>query len=241
MILQLLLSFAVLTPLQSADPLAQYRAAAIERWEADIQALERLDQQQEDPEHAVLFIGSSSIRRWDGIVQDLAPYSVIQRGYGGAKFSDLAVFADRLLGTHKFDAVAIFVGNDIAGKSDDKSPEEVLRLVKIVVASIHKKNPDAFVFLIAVTPTSSRFAVWDRIKQVNALMASYSQNDKLVHYVDTAEHFLDSSGKPNDKYFLDDNLHLNPQGYQVWAAVIKTALDKVLPPSQPASDSNTSP
>ncbi len=228
MLIKILLVLAVLSPLQTADPLADYRAAAIERWEADIRALEKLDQQQQDPAHAVLFLGSSSIRRWESIAKDMAPYPVSQRGYGGAKYSDLAVFTERLLGTHQFDAVAVFVGNDIVGKKEDKTPEEVLRLVKIVVGKIHEKKTDAPVFLIAITPTSSRFAAWDKIQQVNSLLESYSQAEKLVHYIGTAEHFLDSANKPIDKYFVEDKLHLNQEGYKVWSGIIKRAFDKVL-------------
>ena len=228
MLLKVLVVLAVLSPLQTEDPLAAYRAAAIERWEVDIQALEKLDQQQQDPAHAVLFLGSSSIRRWDSIAKDMAPYPVIQRGYGGAKYSDLAVFIERLLGSHQFDAVAIFVGNDIAGKKEDKTADEVLRLIKIVVAKIHEKKADAPIFLIAVTPTISRFAAWGKIKQVNSLMESYSQSEKLVHYIGTAEHFLDSANKPIDKYFVADKLHLNSDGYRVWSGIIKQAFDKVL-------------
>jgi len=59
---------------------------------------------------------------------DMAPYSVIQRGYGGAKLSDFAVYADRIFAPHKCSALVMFVANDIYGGDDDKTPEEVKKL-----------------------------------------------------------------------------------------------------------------
>ena len=39
----------------------------MKRWSQDIETLEQRDVVQRDPEDAILFIGSSSIRRWDTI------------------------------------------------------------------------------------------------------------------------------------------------------------------------------
>ncbi|RMF37040.1 MAG: hypothetical protein D6753_18305, partial [Planctomycetota bacterium] len=196
------------------DPIAQYRQEAIERWEPEIRKLEQLDRQETDPPHAILFVGSSSIRLWDSIADDMRPWPVIRRGYGGARFSDLAVFINRLVDPHQFDALAIFVANDISGKGNDKTPEEVLRLVRYCVEQVRQKHPDQPIFLIGITPTSSRFHAWPQIRQVNRLMAEYCQATEGLYYVDTAPHFLDEDGNPRDELFRDDRLHLNASGYK---------------------------
>ena len=41
------------------------------------------------PQNALVFVGSSSIRRWEELTRDFADYNVIQRGIGGAFFDDL--------------------------------------------------------------------------------------------------------------------------------------------------------
>jgi hypothetical protein len=43
--------------------------------------------------------GSSSVRMWDSIHTDMAPYQVMQRGYGGAKLSDFIYYADIIIKT----------------------------------------------------------------------------------------------------------------------------------------------
>ncbi len=68
----------------------QYRAVAVERWEAEIEKLEARDKAENHPDDSILFIGSSSIRRWEDIATDMAPYHPIQRGFGGSRWSDVA-------------------------------------------------------------------------------------------------------------------------------------------------------
>ncbi len=230
MVWKLLALVAVL--IQSEDPLAQYRQAAIDRWETEIQKLEKLDREQTDPEHAVLFIGSSSIRLWDTIAEDMKPWPVIQRGYGGAKFSDLAVFIRRLVDPHQFDALVVFVANDISGSTADKRPEEVLRLVRYCVQQVRVHHPDQPIFFIGITPTSSRFKVWPQIQQVNRLIADFCRQTDGLYFIDTAADYLDRQGRPRDELFREDRLHLNADGYKLWARSIKRELAKVLPVPQ---------
>ncbi|MCA9192853.1 MAG: hypothetical protein KDB03_13850 [Planctomycetales bacterium] len=211
-----------------SDPIAQYREAA-KKWDKEIAALEALDQSQEDPEHVILFLGSSSIRLWEEIGDDLAPWPTIRRGYGGARFSDLAVYVDRLICNHQFDAAVLFVGNDISGSDQDKEPTEVLRLFDYVVSRVRVHSNSAQVMFIAITPTPSRFHVWSEIQKVNALIEQRCQEDDRLHFISTESEFLGPSGKPIDELFRADRLHLNRDGYAVWSKIIKAKFDQVLP------------
>jgi hypothetical protein len=209
-----------------------HRAAAIEKWEKDIAELETLDKETADPEQAILFLGSSSIRRWETMAEDLSPWPTIRRGYGGAKFSDLAVFTRRLVQPHQPAAIAIFVANDISGKEQDKTPEEVLQLVQFVASEVREVAAKTPLFFFEITPTSSRFHVWNEIKQANALIQEYCEKTDNTYFIATAEHFL-INGQPNDALFVEDKLHLNADGYQLWAKIVKQRFGETLgSPSQ---------
>ena len=69
------------------------------RVESEIDAFVLWDSKNAVPEDAILFVGSSSIRLWETIGDDMAPYSAIRRGYGGAKFSDLEGSTNRSAST----------------------------------------------------------------------------------------------------------------------------------------------
>ena len=54
-------------------------------WKKDIRQLTKDDRKMNFPDNAVLFVGSSSIRLWETLAEDMHPTPVIQRGFGGAK------------------------------------------------------------------------------------------------------------------------------------------------------------
>lgn len=217
------------TPQQSDSfDLEPYRAGAEKTWSAAIAALEAKDATETHPDDSILFIGSSSIRRWNTIATDIAPYHPIQRGYGGAKWTDVAVFADRLITPHKFRAIVFFVGNDISGGKDDRTPGEVAQLFAYVLDRVRQHNNEAPVFYVSVTPTESRFDAWPQIKAANSAVRDFCKRMKNTHFIGTESIFLSADGRPNPKWYVSDKLHLSPAGYSVWSAAIKSHLDTVL-------------
>lgn len=209
-----------------------YADAAKKKWESAISTWEQQDQSTIDPKDAILLIGSSSIRRWDTATSDLSPYEVIGRGYGGAKFTDLAVFAERLIQPHQYKAVVIFVANDITGSNKDRPRNVVEACVKHVVNVAQTHSPNSPVFLIEITPTSSRRKGWSKVRKLNSWLREYSLTTADVSFVATAEWYLDDKDQVRDEYFVEDKLHLNTKGYAVWGSLIKRELDRVLRPRQ---------
>ena len=207
------------------------------KWEDEIKKLEVLDKKETYSNQAVLFIGSSSIRLWKSIEEDLDTYEPIKRGYGGAHYYDIIHFTNRLVSPHKVKAIAIFVANDITGKENginnqtvnrDLSPKEVLRLVKFVTKEIRKSHEKVPVFFIETTPTSKRWKVWDKISKANDLIENYTSKSENLYYINTRSFYIGSDGMPNDSLFVKDKLHLNREGYKLWGKIIKENFDKNL-------------
>lgn len=221
--------FIFILTIVSCSPLKKYvDLPEVKKWEAEILKFEALDSIESYPDNSVIFAGSSSIRLWENIHEDMLPYSVIQRGYGGAKLSDFAVYADRILYPHKNEAIVIFIANDISGNKSDKSPEEILRLFKNVVKTLRKKYPDSAVFWVSITPTESRWEQWPKIREANHLIMNYCRKTKNLHYIDTESFFLNEEAYPKAELFRADRLHLNSEGYKLWTEIIKAELNKVL-------------
>lgn len=221
--------FLALLILISCSPLKMYREdPEVIAWEPEIEKFEQLDIDKSYPPDAVLFAGSSSIRLWSTLGKDMMPYNVIQRGYGGAKLSDFAVYADRIIFPHKTSAIVLFIANDIAGNDKDKSPVEVAKLFRTTLYIIRRKFQNTPVFWIAVTPTGSRWHVWPEIKEANEMIRNVCQKHRNTYFIDTEKYFLTSSGLPNNDLFLDDRLHLNANGYMIWSGIIKNELNNIL-------------
>ncbi len=220
----------------SCSPLKKYEETAA-KWQNDISKLENLDKSEKYTDNAILFIGSSSIRAWYSMQEDMIPYETIRRGYGGAHYSDIIHFSKRLVKNHNPKAILIFVANDIKGnnKSDlysknlpDRSPQEVKKLFKLVVSQIRTIHQTIPIFAIETTPTSSRWKAWPKISMANDLIKKYCNSKQDLHYISTRDFYIGKNGLPTDEFFKKDMLHLNKKGYALWAKIIKNNLQRVL-------------
>lgn len=217
----------VLLLFQCSSPLTKYEVTALQ-WEKEIRQFEHLDSTETYPAHSILFMGSSSIRLWETIKADMAPYPVIQRGFGGAKMSDVAWYTQRIAYPHQFRALVIFVANDITGAAEDKTVGEIERLFAHIHTTVRKKYKRTPIFFIAITPTPSRWKVWPEVREVNARLEAYCQRKANTHYIKTERAFLTSDGQPRPELFQADQLHLNGDGYKIWTQLIKEKLNSEL-------------
>jgi lysophospholipase L1-like esterase len=226
---RLLIASLLLTGLiASCNISRKYSEQATKNWEKDILKFEQLDKNEKDPDNAILFVGSSSIRLWSTIKEDVAPFPVIQRGFGGSRFSDLAVFTKRIVYPHQFRALVIFFANDITGGKSDKSPGEVVRLFHKIVSTVRNKYADQPIFLIEITPTQSRWAVWPIVKQLNQMLKKSCNQMHNTYFIETAQAYLNQDSEPRKELFINDMLHQNRKGYEIWGELIKKKLNETL-------------
>ena len=213
----------------SCSPLIKYSQSNTQ-FEEEVSFLEALDVEEKAGEKDILFIGSSSIRLWDNINEDLYPYNAVKRGYGGAHYYDLIHFSERLVQNHSPKAILIFVANDITGSNDpidligDLSPSEVKRLFSYnykLIRNIHKYIP---ILLIETTPTPKRWKVWNKILQANKKLERFCKQEPNLYFISTRNKFIGENGVPIKSFFLPDELHLNIDGYILWSNIIKSKL-----------------
>jgi len=214
--------------LASCNVSRKYTAEATKNWEKDIVKFEQQDKSEKDPDNAIFFAGSSSIRLWSTLKEDVSPYPVIQRGFGGSKFSDLAVYAKRIVYPHQFKALVIFEANDITGSKTDKSPEDVVKLFRQIVRTVRKKYAEQPIFLLEITPTKSRWAVWPTVKKTNQMLKESCSKLHNTYFIETAAAYLNKEGEPKKELFIKDMLHQNHEGYIIWGDLVRKKLDEVL-------------
>jgi len=198
-----------------------------ERWEESIRKFEQWDSKNTFPSDAVLFVGSSSIRLWP-TRECFEGFDVINRGFGGSQISDVNYYAGRIVLPYEPKVIVFYAGdNDVAaGKSARRVFEDYKKFVNLV----HKKLPEARIIYVGIKPSRSRWSIWPAMEEANGMIRDFSQKDNRLFYFDSATPLMGSDGKPNTGFFLNDQLHLNDKGYEVWTRllrpVIKTAFDK---------------
>lgn len=193
-------------------------------WDEAIRALESDTAGRYAPGQAVVFIGSSSIRLWDTLEEDMAPIPVIQHGFGGAKLNDVVYYADRLVSAYQPLAVVVFAGTNDIDPSASKAPQALLASYQAFVARVRSRQPDLPIFYIGITPSPRRWSVWPIAQATNQLIEQWSSVDPNLHFIDTAATLMDGAGEPDPDNYVFDGLHLSKRGYTVWRRAIRERL-----------------
>lgn len=196
------------------------------RFENSITAFEAADAKSPPPAGAILLTGSSSIARWNGQAEAaLAPLSVIPRGFGGSVMGDVLHYLDRVALTYKPRAILIYEGDNDTWY---KLPEEkIVSQFEQIVARVHAELPETRIYALSVKPSVARVDVWPAAQAVSARLKSIADADPLVHYIDVASPFLQADGSVMTDIFIEDGLHLNDKGNEIWGRAIKAGLMKI--------------
>jgi pimeloyl-ACP methyl ester carboxylesterase len=197
------------------------------RFEKEILEFEKLDITEKYSDSSILVTGSSYIRIWKTIKQDLAPQEIIPRGFGGSNIAEMAFYIDRIMAKHQFKAIVFYSGsNDITAGNQDKSPTQVLETFKYVVQKVRQKYPIIPIYYVAISPNERRWVVQDKIVDANQLFKNYCQNTSNLYFIETMPQLLGKDGKYQAELYVNDKLHFNEKGYQIWSEIIRRVLNK---------------
>lgn len=192
------------------------------RWEPFIQQFETADKANPPPKNAILFTGSSSIVFWRSLTDDMAPLTVLNRGFGGSQMFELNMFRDRIVTPYEPRAVLVYEGdNDVAA---GKQPDEIVAEYRDFVDHLDKHLPDTDIYFIAVKPSVLRAHLWSTMVEVNNALQELANEHDHVRFLDTSTPMLTEGGTVDDDLLVDDGLHMNANGYAIWTDVIKPVL-----------------
>lgn len=192
------------------------------RWEKAIAAFEAQDRDQLPPPGGVLFLGSSTIRRWTTLAKDFPGRTVVNRGFGGSHIVDSTHFADRIIFPYRPRMIFLRAGgNDV---NAGKSPEQVLDDYKAFVATVRRRLPETRIVYISISPSPSNEARWNDFRAVNRLIETYSQGKPYLQYLETFDMVLGPDGRPRAGLFVADRLHMNAEGYRLLADRVRPLL-----------------
>ena len=191
-------------------------------WEKDIQKFEAADKANPPQSGAILFIGSSSIEHWKDVASDFPDKRVLNRGFGGSRIADSTYYAGRIIVPYKPSMIVLYAGdNDIA---DGHSAQQVLDDYVAFVARLRKDLPATPIAYISIKPSPSRIRLLPAMMEANAKIRAYAAAHPHLLYIDVASKMLDASGQPRAELFVEDRLHMNRAGYDLWRGIIAPLL-----------------
>jgi lysophospholipase L1-like esterase len=214
-LLGVLLSLGIARTLYRAMGRAEY-------WESAIREFEEADRTALPKPGVIVFTGSSSVRSWRTLHQDMYPLVVVNRGFGGAQIAHVSLYAHRIILPYRPRAVVLYAGVDdlIWGKT----PEDVLVEFRHFVGLIHAALPETWIYFISIKPTRLFGSRWVAMKRTNALIEEFVQTQENMEFIDVSTALLDVQGKARPEFLRWDGLHPNRQGYELMTSKIKPVL-----------------
>jgi lysophospholipase L1-like esterase len=165
------------------------------------------------PARPIVFYGSSSIRLWSTLSQDLPDYSVLNCGFGGSRLMDCLYYAPRVITPLKPSAVVIYAGdNDLATGA---APEKVFDSFRQLFFALRAPSPDLPIAFISVKPCPARFKYIHNIERFNQLVDNFLETQPDADYIDIFSDLLGPDHQPIGSLFRNDQIHLSQAGYQI--------------------------
>jgi len=187
------------------------------------------DEDNPPPKNCVLFTGSSTIRYWDTLERDLAPFPVVNRGFGGSMLHQVVHYMDDIVLPYHPVSIFLYAGeNDISGLlvTRKHSAEEVFESFQEFCARAHEPLPDTPIYYLSIKPPKQRRKYWPEMQRANQLIEEYCDSDPRLHYIDIVPALQDDTGAVRAELFRRDGIHLNDEGYEVLTEVIRPFVEE---------------
>lgn len=171
----------------------------------------------------VLFAGSSTIQRWKSLAADFAPLPVLNRGLSGSTMREYSVFIDDLVIKYQPKIIVVYEGDNDLGPTN-----ATLELFTDWVQYFHQRVratlPETHIVYLSIKQSVKREGRWDLMEKANQWLAQFAAKDSRCSFVDVSPAVRDGNGRVRPELFEKDGLHLNPDGYGLWAAILRPSL-----------------
>lgn len=175
-------------------------------------------------EPETVFYGSSSIRLWNTLYQDMAHLKPVNLGFGGSTLAACVWFFDRLMMPFTPKRLVVYAGDNDLG--DGRSAEEVFLFFQELVVRVRNRfGSNIPCYYVSLKPSPSRWQIADKFRSANHLIENeIMQHEGNWRFINIFNAMLDNNGLPDQRYFGNDGLHLTAEGYAVWTQIISTSI-----------------
>lgn len=192
----------------------------MEWYEDEVRAIERKHAHAPPPAGATVFYGSSSLRLWTTLAGDLAPWPVVNRAFGGSTLAACVHYFPRLVPPCAPGSLVLYAGDNDLG--DGRPAEAVIVSLQTLLAQVDAALGPIPVAFMAIKPSPARWGLQGAIQQVNDAARQALAARPHGHFIDVYHPMLRRDGLPVTALYADDGLHLSPEGYQLWAEILRS-------------------
>ena len=190
----------------------------------EIDAFKKKDSVQMPASKSILLVGSSSFTKWVDMQDYFPGYPIINRGFGGSSLPDVIRYADEIIYPYHPKQIIIYCGeNDIAASDTVSAPLVLQRFTQLfgMIRAHLGKVPVAFV---SIKPSPSRWKSEPVFLEANHLIKTFLRKQSRTKYINVHDAMLNADGSVKSELFVEDKLHMNAKGYEIWQRIMKPVL-----------------
>jgi lysophospholipase L1-like esterase len=188
----------------------------------DIQNFKKLNLENPPAKNAILLVGSSSFTKWTDVANYFPDKTIINRGFGGSRLTDLNDYADDLLNPYQPKQIIIYCGENDFADNDKLKADVVVERFKAFYKKIRTKFPKIEVDYISIKYSPSREKLWPQMKEPNKKIADFMKKQPNSAFIDITKVMQDANGNVRKDLFVEDMLHMTPEGYRLWTSVMNS-------------------
>ena len=192
----------------------------------EIREFKTQDSVQQPPQHAIVFVGSSSFRNWTDVQSYFPDYTIINRGFGGSSLPDVIRYANDIIFPYNPKEIIIYCGENDFVADTTVNADTVFNRFKTLYGMIRTKMKTVPVAFISIKPSPSRRQYWKKMIEANILIRNFLAGQANTSFIDVFNPMLNENSQPKPEIFESDSLHMNAKGYAIWQKAIEPYLIK---------------
>ena len=216
----LLLFFTMISLAGEAQLLNQYPFAE------EIANFKKNDSISFPAKNTILFVGSSSFRKWVNVQQAFPQYPIINRGFGGSTIPDVIHYANDIIFPYQAKQIVIYCGENDIASSDTITAGTMLKRFQQLYFLIRSKQKSVEIDFVSIKPSPSRIKFRPVMEESNRLIKAFISTQQHAKFINVFNGMLNKDGSIIQEIFTEDNLHMNNKGYAIWTKIIEPYLLK---------------
>lgn len=193
-------------------------------FQAQIEAFLKQDSLKFPPKNAILFVGSSSFTNWKDVQDYFPEHTIINRGFGGSSLPDVIRYAPNIIFPYEPAQILIYCGENDFPSGPNTTADTIFNRFTRLHRIIRTALPKSEIIYISMKPSISRLKYLPEMRRANEMIRKFQKKQANSDYIDVYSKMILEDGSPMPDIFLNDQLHMNKNGYIIWQKAIKPYL-----------------
>ena len=132
----------------------------------EIMEFKHQDSVHRPPSGAILFVGSSTIRKWINVQSYFPGYTIINRGFGGSTLPDVIRYAPEIIFPYHPKQIVIYCGDNDLASSDSVSATMVYNRFVKLYNLIRSRLKEVDIIFVSIKPSPSRQRLMPKMEEL---------------------------------------------------------------------------